>query len=135
MIRDEFNKQNNKKVSARELEKIRVLGERGFYSSKVMELTGTIKVSDFSSWFVLITSVIATLMMVTSYAMGTISTKNMIIFIFVIALLFIWVAVWFIFIRRALKKKIERYKGIIKDLNEAVAKKNEIMYNHLANKR
>lgn len=129
MIRDEFNKQTEKKVTAREMEKIRALGERGFYGSRVMKLTNIVKAADFSSWFALIAGVLAAVLLVFNYALDAISLKYFIISIAVISVLFVWDGVWFIFIRRSLKKKIVRYKKIIEDLNEAVAKKHAAAYN------
>lgn len=135
MIRDEFNKQSEKKVTAREMEKIRTLGERGYYSSMVMKITNIIKAADFSSWFAIIAGAIAALLMVFNYVVDAISLKNFIITMSIVAVLFLWGGVWFIFVRRSLKKKVARYKNIINDLNEAVAKKNAAAYNRMQNNK
>ena len=129
MIRDEFNKQSEKKVTVREMEKIRELGERGFYSSRVTKLMNIVRAADFSSWFALIAGVIAAVLLVFNYVLDAISLKYFIISISIISVLFVWDGVWFIFIRRSLKKKTARYKKIIEDLNEAVAKKQAAAYN------
>lgn len=134
MIRDEFNKQSEKKVTAREMEKIRTLGERGYYSSMVMKIANIIKAADFSSCFALIAGAVAAILMAFNYAVGAISLKNFIITMSIIAVLVIWGGVWFIFVRRSLKKKIARYKNIIVELNEAVAKKHAAVYNMQRNR-
>ena len=135
MIRDEFNKQTEKKVTAREMEKIRDLGERGYYSSRVMKLTNVVKAANFSSWFALIAGVVAAVFMILNYALGAITLKNFIVTMSIIGVLFAWGLVWFLIVRRNINKKIARYKGIIIELNEAVAKKNAAVYNKMKNKQ
>ena len=90
MIRDEFNKQSEKKVTVREMEKIRELGERGFYSSRVTKLMNIVRAADFSSWFALIAGVIAAVLLVFNYVLDAISLKYFIISISIISVLFVW---------------------------------------------
>lgn len=132
MIRDEFNKQSVKKVSNKEMEGIRKLGERSYYSSRIPKLRDRVKVMNFSAWFVLIVALLMAIMIVITYLVGdgNYDTAFYVYIAFTVAM-FIFALLWFFVFKFTVKKTIARYQQALKEVTEKDADKQQLAYNFI----
>ncbi len=115
MIRDEYqNSQKERKKSVKEIEGIKRMGERSYYTMQAKKLLGNIKTLKLNTMFLLgfgltlLVSIIVGLVLVPS----SIKDAYMIIAIIADFIMLGWVMCWFLFVKRMLNNKIETYKEI-----------------------
>lgn len=132
MIRDEFNKQSTKKISVKESEGIRKLGERGYYSSKIPKLRDRIKIMNFSSWFVFVIGVLMTIMLVITFIVKKDDLDvSFYVYSLLTALMLLFWFLWMFVFKFSVKRKIEKYQQALKEVTEKDASKQQLAYNFL----
>ena len=132
MIREEYERlKNNDKKSLKEIEGIKLMGERAYYSTTVKKLSALIKGIGFNTIFTFFIGIGLFLLLV----FGVIANPNYLTNLYVILGLVltsavnVWTIVWFLFVKRNMKKKVEKYKAIIKKMNEDELEKKKAIYN------
>ncbi|MBQ3234836.1 MAG: hypothetical protein IJA97_01615 [Clostridia bacterium] len=110
MIRDEFLKQQKeKKLSAKELEKIRQMGERPFYTNQISRLSSLKKTVDLSTIIVGIFLAITTATIVAIIILAGEFLSSLIAPVAVISVFWLVILSWYLVIRPILKKKLAKY--------------------------
>lgn len=119
MIRDEFKKQQGNKVTSKEMDKIRKMGERQYYSSSLVKLKDMVKAFNFTNTLTLIICLLPLAMLVVSIIVDA-STLGVLEWVCfgLLSLIMIWVLLWFLVIKGSTLKKIERYQEKLKEINE-----------------
>ncbi len=115
MIRDEYqNSQKERKRSVKEIEGIKRMGERSYYTMRAKKLTEVVKALKLNNIFLLVFGITLLIIILLGLILVKGSIKNiyMIIAIAFDSVLLGWVACWFLFIKRLFSKKIESYKDI-----------------------
>lgn len=135
MIRDEFIKQqNDKKISTKEMAKVRQMGERPFYTNEITKLTSLRKTINLSCIIVGILLAIVTVVML----VAIISTKTFVqslIAPFIIVVAF-WILIlsWTFIFRPQLKKKVEKYNVELDRIREENLSKQRKIYENISKK-
>lgn len=110
MIRDEFLKQQKeKKLSAKELEKIRQMGERPFYTNQISRLSSLKKTVDLSTIIVGIFLAITTATIVAIIILAGKFLSSLIAPVAVISVFWLAILSWYLVIRPITKKKLAKY--------------------------
>ena len=119
MIRDDFKKQQGNKVTSKEMDKIRKMGERQYYSSSLVKLKDMVKAFNFTNTLTLIICFLPLAMLVVSIIADA-STLGVLEWVCfgLLSLIMIWVILWFLVIKGSTLKKIERYQEKLKEINE-----------------
>ncbi len=119
MIRDEFKKQQKSNVSSKEMEKIRKMGERQFYSSSLVKLKDLVKAFNFTNTLTLILCSLPLILLVACIIIdaSSLGALEWVCFGLLTAIM-LWVLIWFLFIKGSVLKKIERYQQKLKEINE-----------------
>ena len=134
MIRDEFKKQQQKKkLTDKDLNGIRTIGERAYFTSSINKMKNTIKGMNFIMVFSMIFAIVLTLMMaiILTYFKGFNGhTYNIVAFIFTI-ILWAFTAICQFWLKPYYKNRIEMFKGYVKELNDKEMAKQQAIYNKL----
>ena len=132
MIRQEYEKiKSQKNKSPKEIEGIKKMGERAYYSMEIKKLSGLIKGIGFNTIFTFFIGIGLSILII----LGIIANKAFLKDGYVIAGLCVtsainlWAIAWVLFVKRRMKKKMQRYKGIIKNMNDAEMDKKKAIYN------
>lgn len=131
MIRDEFLKQQKeKKYSSKDMQALRSMGERAFFTTKLNKCEKLIKTLKTSAIFVLFILVVATVPIILAIATNTFSTSM--IFPTVLAgLLYVFIAICFAVMIPNLKKKVKRFNQELQDLREKELQRQKTIYNKM----
>ena len=132
MIRDEFkNQQQKKKLSEKDLMKIRSMGERAYYTSSIVKMKNTLNNMKFLIIFawgfaVILTATMAVILTFYKGFNGNISN----ILSFVICLV-LWaiIIVWYFVLKPYYKKRIVLFGEYVKDLTDKEMAKQQAIYN------
>ena len=125
MIRDEFLK-NEKGLTPKEIKGINEMGERAFYSSRIMSLTNLLKTFNFSLLVILMFALVATGILVYVLVAKVVEfSGNMILAVVVDGVVTLLLLTWFIIIKPQIKKKIKRYRAFMQEYNENEMLKNK----------
>lgn len=114
MIRDDFK--DVKKVSAKEERKKASMGERSFYAKKLPRLKDLNKAVSFSTVFTLVMLTLVYAIVLTSFILAQFNTEvkysltRFVVWSCIYGAFVLYTLAWFIIIRPANEKKIERYK-------------------------
>ncbi len=110
MIRDEFIKQQEeKKLSTKALEKIRVMGERAYYVTEINKLSNLKRVLKFSAIVMCVLSTIVTLMLLVPLIMYKKLVADMITPSIILGVFWIVIILWFSLFSPLITKKIRAY--------------------------
>lgn len=136
MIRDEFKEQQEKKITSKEMKKIREMGDRAFYTSKISKLTDLSKAMKFSAWFSLIVSLfIIAFAAIVFWAETTSDDMTLSYRGFLYGglglLIFLFGFLWLVLFSHLNKKKIERYRIQLKEISERDLEKKRLAYESL----
>lgn len=136
MIRDEFLKDKYKKLSPKNVKKMREVGERAFYSSEVSLLKSTLKTFDVTSVIIGALVAVFTVLLIDIIIQqkGFGEGPKLIIGTVIDLLLLFSIAAWFLCIRFSVKKKIAKYMQELKKLNEKEMDKQKAIYNKIYKK-
>ena len=133
MIRDEFIKQQKeKKLSSKEMQKIRAVGERAFYTTQINNIINYSKALNFSCVVVGVMLIIVSIPLILGYLAdggfsGSVLIPTIIVVVFAIAVLS-----WFIIFRPLLKKKLKKYQSELEAVREKdMQKKKTIFKNYV----
>ena len=128
MIRDEFlQKQQEKKLSSKDMSAMRSMGERAFYTTKIAKYDKLIKTLNVSVVAVLFILVVATIPII--LAIFTKTFGSGMIFPTVLAgVLYALVMIWCFLMKPNLKKKIQAYSNELATLREKELKKQKAIY-------
>lgn len=138
MIRDEFiNKQKTENLTPKELDGIRKLGERAFFTSEITNKLKFIKSANMSTWFSFILGVT---MLIFLILVAVFDFKKLFIWYSIVGLVFMlllfgWTLLWFTYIRVKMLKKIDSYKERVKQLTQKEMLKQKSAYNFYNKKR
>ena len=128
MIRDEFiKKQKESNLSSREMDKIRKVGERVFYTTEINKITSYTKVFNFSFIIIAIMVVIIAIPIVLAYFVDGFSLS---LFLYTLIVVFFLIVVlgWFIIFLPRGKKKVVKYKAELERLRELDMQKQRIIF-------
>ena len=129
MIRDEYLKQKKEKgLSAKEMVKLREVGERAFYGNRIKDLMQTVKVLNFSIIMVGVFILLGVLMVIYSISLENKFTSDLIIPIIATAIFLVAEFIVLFGVLPSKKKKIIKYKERIEELRVAQIKKQEVIY-------
>ena len=132
MIRDEFkNQQTKKKLSEKDLMKIRTMGERAFYTSSISKMKDTIKSMKFLIIFAWVFAVIISISMaiILVYYKGFNGhTSNVISFVTCIVL-WLLILAWYFIIKPRYEKRIVLFSAYVKELTDKEMAKQQAIYN------
>ncbi len=129
MIRDEFIKQQNeKKLSTKEMQKIRQFGERSFYTKEINRITSYSKPLTFSFIIlsVLLVIVAAPLVLILIGG-GKLTSENLFPIISVVLMALMLIG-WFCVFLPLGKKKVKRYKKALEELREKDGQRQKIIF-------
>ncbi len=125
MIRDEFLK-NDRGLSPKEIKGVNEMGERAYFSSRIMSLTNLLKTFNFSFIVILMFAIVATGILIYVLVSGIVGfTGTMIAAVVVDAVITLGLLAWFIIIKPTVKKKIKKYKAFMEEYNEREMLKNK----------
>ena len=134
MIRDEFKKiQKEEKLSAKEISGIRELGERAFYTSNLPKIVSSIKgLNAFAITCLILSAIMGAVTVLYIISLKKIggSVGAWISFIAPIIML-TYAIIWFLFIKKALVKKYDRYRAKIAEITRQEMQKQQAIYNKL----
>lgn len=131
MIRDEFqNSQKKRKQSLKEIEGIKKMGERAYYTNAIRKLTANQKTLNFNTWFTFLLSVgliiFASILLILDFKY--IKEPYMIGSLVVIFLFGGWAFAWFVFVKKTFTKKIELYKTLVEEIKKKEMEKQKSIY-------
>ena len=131
MIREDYKKETKESgLSNKEIDGIKRLGERPFYTTSIHKMTGTIKSLNFSTLFSLIFSSVL-LLFIIIVAIGNISRLLTVVgilgTIFTI-LTFTWCIIWYAVLKKIYQRKIDDYRERLKILTDKEIKKRMSAY-------
>ncbi len=110
MIRDEFIKQQQeKKLSAKALEKIRAIGERAYYVTEINKLSKLKRTLKFSAIVMCVLSAIVTLVLLIPLIMYRKLVADMITPCIILGAFWIVIILWFSLFSPLITKKIRAY--------------------------
>ncbi len=118
MIRDEFqSSQKKRKQSIKEIEGIKKMGERGYYTMSIKKLEGIIKPLKTNTLFMLFFGFSLLVLIIVSLMVKPDSIKEAYTIIAIMAdfIMLGWVLAYFLFVKRAILKKIQVYKDIVEE--------------------
>ncbi|MBR3804435.1 MAG: hypothetical protein IKJ14_03750 [Clostridia bacterium] len=119
MIRDEFLKQQQEKnLSSKEMDRIRKMGDRSFYTGEVNRLTNLKKTFNLSSIIVGVLLVLVTAVMLIAWIATGVFVKSFILPLAVVVGFWVLLLGWFIFFRPSVNKKIEKYKQALDQIRK-----------------
>lgn len=128
MIRDEFiKKQKGNNLSIKEMDKIRKVGERVFYTTQINKITNYTKSFNFSFIILAVMVVITAVPIILAYIVDGFSTTLFLYSLIVAFFLFVVLGWFFIFLPRG-KKKIIKYKAELERIREKDAQRQRIIF-------
>ena len=134
MIRDEFKKiQKEEKLTAKEIAGIRELGERAYYSVNLPKIISSIKgLNTFAITCLILSAVMLSFLILYIASTGKIggSVGGWITFIAPIVMV-LYAIIWFLFIKRRLINKCEKYRLKIAEITKREMQKQQAIYNKL----
>ena len=131
MIRDEYKKsQQKRKKSVKEIEGVKKLGARAYYTTSIKKLMTNLRTLNFNTWFILIISLglitFITFSLILDFS--KITEIYMIIGIVFIIVIVGWALAWFLFVKKAYFKKIELYKSLVEEIKTNEMEKQKRIY-------
>ncbi len=118
MIRDEFNKKKQEKLSSREIKKIRKLGERAYYVSSVNKLKDNIRLLNFSAIIGIIFCALPILYLADAAFFVKQETINALVGFIAVSLVYVWALVWFLIMKPLMKKKLKKYQNKLQEISQ-----------------
>ncbi len=127
MIRDEFKKQSAK--SMKEIAEIRKIGERQFYTKKVLKIKETLKTYNFVSIFSLLLGIVPLIQFVLIIIndVSEMSFGGWLGFAVSIAGV-VWATIWFAIIRPILKSKYKKYQNSLQEVIDKELKRQKAVF-------
>ena len=132
MIRDEFkSQQQKKKLTEKDLSKIRKMGERAYYTSSISKMKDTIKSMKFLLIFAIVFAVILTISMVIilSYYKGFNGNNASIISFIIGIVLWVFILVWLLIVKPYYNKRIALFTLYVKEITDREMAKQQAIYN------
>ena len=131
MIRDEFIK-NDKGLSPKEVQGVKEMGERAYFSSRIMNLSNLNKTFNFSLLVILMLSVVATAILVYVLVAKLVEIDGTILAVIIAdGVMLLFTLCWFLIGKPIVNKKIKRYKGFMDEYNQNSMRKNIQIYKNL----
>ena len=129
MIRDEYLKQKKEKsLTAKEMIKIREMGERTFYSNRIRDLTAKLNAISISLKVVAVFIFLGIAMLILSIIMENGFTDSLILPIIVTAVFIVLTILVLVIYVPMQKKKIEKSKERIEELRIEQMQKQQAIY-------
>ncbi len=132
MIRDEFkNQRQKKKLTEKDMSKIREMGERAYYTSSIAKMKNSLKSMRFLLVFALIFAIIITITMVVilSYYKGFNGNNASIISFVVGVFLWLFILGWLFIFKPYYQKRIELFSNYVQELTDKEMAKQQAIYN------
>ena len=134
MIRDEFKKQQKKKkLSEKDLMKIRSMGERAFYTSSITKMKNNIKGMNFFLVFALVFAIIltATMALILFYFKGFNGNVYNVVTFIICIFLWLYILGWLFILKPYYLKRTDTYIGYVKELTDKEMEKQQAIYNKI----
>jgi len=130
MIRDEFEKQENKPISSKEVLQIKKLGERGYYTSRIMKLKDLRRPMKISAIISIVSSLLILPITILAAIVDTTMLSSARFWIYTIlgAILLLFGIVWLAIVWPILNKKVKYYEKELKIINERELEKKRKAY-------
>lgn len=131
MIRDEYKKsQEKRKQSVKEIEGVKKMGARAYYTTSIKKLSANLKTLNFNTWFTFIFSLglVAFIIILLILDFSKIKETYMIIAIVVAVILDGWALAWFLFVKKSYIKKIDLYKSLVEEMKTKEMNKQKSIY-------
>jgi hypothetical protein len=131
VIRDEFIKQQkDKKISTKEMAKVRQLGERSFYTNEITKLTNLRKTINLSSIIVGVLLSLVTGVMLFAIISTRTFVQSLIAPVVIVSIFWALILSWLFIIKPKIKKKVAKYNAELDRIREeGLAKQRKIYAN------
>ena len=133
MIRDEFIKQQKEdSLSSKEIQKIRAMGERVFYTTQINKIISYTKVLNFSCIIVAIMVVLTSIPLILGYLANYAFSESVLVPTIIVVAFALAVLGWFFVIKPNWKKKLKKYQTALETLREQdIQKQKNIFKNYV----
>ncbi len=133
MIRDEFIKQQKEEsLSSKEIQKIRAMGERAFYTTQINKILNYTKVLNFSCIIVAIMVVLTSVPLILGYLANYAFSSSVLVPTIIVVAFALAVLGWFFVIKPNWKKKLKKYQTALETLREQdIQKQKNIFKNYI----
>ncbi len=129
MIRDEFIKQQKEKqLSTKEMQKIRAVGERVFYTTQVNNIITYSKVLNFSCIILAVMLVITATPLILGYIAEEGFSGSVLVPTIIVAIFSLLLLSWFFVIRPLWKKKLKKYQTALEVVREKEIQKQKAIF-------
>ncbi len=129
MIRDEFIKQQKEKnISNKEMQKIRAVGERVFYTTQINRIENYTKALNFSFIVVAILLVIVSAPILFVLIAGGAFSSEHLLPIIVVAVMSVVILSWFCIFYPLEKSKVKRYKKALEVAMDKQSQRQKIIF-------
>ena len=133
MIRDEFIKQQKEEsLSSKEIQKIRAMGERAFYTTQINKILNYTKVLNFSCIIVAIMVVLTSVPLILGYLANYAFSSSVLVPTIIVVAFALAVLGWFFVLKPSWKKKLKKYQTALEILREQdIQKQKNIFKNYI----
>ena len=133
MIRDEFIKQQKEEsLSSKEIQKIRAMGERAFYTMQINKILNYTKVLNFSCIIVAIMVVLTSIPLILGYLANYAFSSSVLVPTIIVVAFALAVLGWFFVHKPSWKKKLKKYQTALEIIREQdIQKQKNIFKNYI----
>ena len=133
MIRDEFIKQQKEdSLSSKEIQKIRAMGERVFYTTQINKIISYTKVLNFSCIIVAIMVVLTSIPLILGYLANYAFSESVLVPTIIVVAFALAVLGWFFVLKPVWKKKLKKYQTALEAVREKdIQKQKNIFKNYV----
>ena len=133
MIRDEFIKQQKEdSLSSKEIQKIRAMGERVFYTTQINKIISYTKVLNFSCIIVAIMVVLTSIPLILGYLANYAFSESVLVPTIIVVAFALAVLGWFFVLKPIWKKKLKKYQTALEVVREKdIQKQKNIFKNYV----
>ena len=129
MIRDEFIKQQKEEnLSSKEIQKIRSMGERVFYTTQINKIINYTKALNFSCIVVAVMLVLTSVPLILGYIANYAFSSSVLIPTIIVVAFALAVIGWFFFLKPNWKKKLKKYQTALEELREKDMQKQKVIF-------
>ncbi len=129
MIRDEFIKQQKEEsLSSKEIQKIRAMGERAFYTTQINNIMTISRVLNFSCVVLAVMLVMTATPLVLGYIAEDGFSGSVLVPTIIVCVLSLLVLGWFFVLRPLWKKKLKKYQTALESVREKQLQKQKTIF-------
>ena len=129
MIRDEFIKQQKEEnLSSKEIQKIRAMGERVFYTTQINKILNYTKALNFSCIIVAVMLVLTSVPLILGYIANYAFSESVLVPTIIVVAFTLAVIGWFFVLKPSWKKKLKKYQAALEAVREKEAQKQKAIF-------